>query len=44
MGMTEKKGRNLSWKAELIRPDDDELRGEVSREMVVLHRWEGITG
>ena len=44
MGMTEKKGRNLSWKAELIRPDDDELRGEVSRETVVLHRCEGITG
>ena len=27
MGMTEEKGRNLSWKAELIQPDDDELRG-----------------
>ena len=27
MGMTEEKGRNLSWKAELIQTDDDELRG-----------------
>ena len=27
MAMTEEKGRNLSWKAELIQTDDDELRG-----------------